>query len=150
MIKAYFLFIAHSGCYNLVTSLGCLLANPTVCYQHCSPINLVTSCIFNSWINGFNHLYSCSFIHVYWLQYHSMKQQRIKWQRSIKKKKKKLNNSSKMLSLKNCDISSNPGNSITYLEALTKFYMQYISIKTKLISFWWKFICITVFLNHRK
>lgn len=149
MVKAYFLFIAHSGCYNLVTSLRWLLVNPTLCYQYCSPVNLVTSCIFNSWINGFNHLYSCSFIHVYWLQYHSMKQQRIKWQRSIGEKIK-LNNSSKMLSLKNFDVSSIAGNSITYLEAFTKFYMHYISIKIKLISFWWKFICITIFLNHRK
>lgn len=160
LVRYDFLIISHGGCYSLVTGLVSPPANPTVFYQCCSPINTVTSCILSPWINSFNHLYGCPFIHIYWLQYHSIKQQGIKWQRTTEKNKTKenkqnedtfkLNNYSKTLSLKNFDAPGIAGNSIICLEALVKFYIEYISVKSKLFSFWWKFIYMMIFLNHRK
>lgn len=45
----------------------------------------------------------------------------------------KLNNFSKMLSLKNFGTSGSAGNSIIFLKALVNFYTQYISVKSRLI-----------------
>lgn len=134
--KVYFLIIIHNGYYSLATVLVSLLANPTVSYHCCSPIDIVISCIFSLWINSFKHPYGCSFIHVYWLQYHSIEY----WARNEMTKdyweKNTLNKTKKTLKwnvflhaifeefwcTRHC-------NSIICLEALVKFYIKYISGK---------------------